>query len=145
MRGLDRIAADRRHLVASQVRCSTGFTWGRAAEAGAVIAVPGKAAAVLPSAMPGWLVERLLRFVRQRSAAILLPAEAELPGILGLRGPMAEAWLAAAWGVLAQRGAVRIRRGSARAWSGEWLVVDVVAGRVHRTAGAPMAWVGDGA
>jgi hypothetical protein len=28
VRGLERVAADRRHLVAAQVRCSTGFTQG---------------------------------------------------------------------------------------------------------------------
>lgn len=38
MRGLERIAADRRHLIARQVRCSTGFTWGVAGDVGAVVA-----------------------------------------------------------------------------------------------------------
>lgn len=27
--GLEKVAADRRHLIAAQVRASTGFTWGR--------------------------------------------------------------------------------------------------------------------
>lgn len=31
--GLEKVAADRRHLIAAQVRTSTGFTWGRS-EAG---------------------------------------------------------------------------------------------------------------
>ena len=44
MRGLERVAADRRHLIAAQVRCSTGFTWGMVVEG----------VAKLP-AMPVWL------------------------------------------------------------------------------------------
>lgn len=44
VRGLERVAADRREIIAAQVRCSTGFTQGRA---------PLGAGAVVPAAVPG--------------------------------------------------------------------------------------------
>lgn len=50
MRGLERIAADRRHLVAQQVRVSSGFTWGRESVVGNIAAVERLRPAVRDSA-----------------------------------------------------------------------------------------------
>jgi hypothetical protein len=143
MRGLERIAADRRHLVAAQVRCSTGFTQGRVVDGRAVVAVPRRIA--LPAAtMPVELPGRLLGWVAARSPAVFLPPEADLAELLGLDGAAA-GYLATAWGVLAQRGQVRVRRGRAGAWPGQWMVWEAQGARLHRSAGAPMAWAADGA
>lgn len=137
MRGLDRIAADRRHLVAAQVRCSTGFTWGRCVEGRAVVGVPRHGAA-LSAAMPADLPARLLAWLAGRSPAVWLPAEAAVPGLLGIAGPFAAQHLAVAWAQLGTTHLVQVVRGRGDAWPGEWMVAE--RGRVHRSRGAPMAW-----
>jgi len=143
MRGLERVAADRRALVARQVRTSTGFTWGRTTDGVARIAplgVTGRAQTA--RRMPHDLPERLLAWVRGRSRSMFLPHEAALLELLGIdREPHAVAWLAEAWSVLEARGAVRVRRGARANFPGEWLVVLCSSGAVHRSGGAPMAWV----
>jgi hypothetical protein len=144
MRGLERIAADRRHLVAAQVRCSTGFTWGRASDGRAVLAMPGPKREMRVRAMPASLPDVLLAWLARRPVSVFLPREADLPELLRL-DPVAAEHLPAAWGVLAQRGVVRVRRGRAGSWQGEWLVAEMPAGRVHRSAGAPIQWAEGGA
>jgi hypothetical protein len=137
MRGLDRIAADRRHLVAAQVRCSTGFTWGRAVEGRAVVGVPRHGASLSPM-MPADLPPRLMAWLAARSTAVWLPPEAALPRLLGIEGPFASQHLAVAWAQLGVTHLVQVKRGRGDAWPGEWLVA--ATGRVHRSVGAPMAW-----
>lgn len=53
IKGLERVAADRRHLIAQQVRCSTGYTWGRAEAGVAKIVLAPRAATVLGGAVRG--------------------------------------------------------------------------------------------
>ena len=137
MRGLDRIAADRRHLVAAQVRCSTGYTQGRAVDGRAVLDMPRRGAALSP-AMPADLPGRLLAWLEARSTGVWLPAEAALPALLDIAGPFAAQHLAVAWAQLGVTHPVTLKRGRGDAWAGEWMVVE--RGRVHRSRGAPMAW-----
>jgi hypothetical protein len=146
MRGLDRVAADRRALVACQVRCSTGFTWGRAVGGVAQVMVPGSGGTLraplrAKRGMPADLPERLMAWLRGRDRRRSLPAEGALPEALGVgmadEGP---AWVAAAWAALELRGAVRVMRGRRTSFAGEWLVVLADSGAVHRSEGAPMAW-----
>jgi hypothetical protein len=146
MRGLDRVAADRRALVASQVRCSTGFTWGRAVAGVAHVMVPGpggtlRAPVRAKRAMPADLPERLMTWLRERDRRRFLPAEGALPDALGVGGAdEGPAWVAAAWAALELRGAVRVHRGRRTSFAGQWLVLVVETGAVHRTDGAPIAW-----
>lgn len=148
MRGLERVAADRRHLVAMQVRCSTGFTWGRAVNGEAQIAPVGASGGARivaqPAApMPADLPDRLMAWLEARDAAPKLPREVAVMEALGVPDTAEGAgWWAAAWARLERRDAVRLMRGRRDMFLGEWLVRLLASGKVLRSAGAPMAWAG---
>jgi hypothetical protein len=151
MKGLERVAADRRHLVARQVRCSTGFTWGMAMD-GAARVVPlgvrggASIVAVKAAPMPADLPDRLMAWLVARGPHRPLPSEAGLMQALGVDGEDSGAqWMAAAWARLERREAVRLVRGRPGVFPGEWLVRLKACGTLLRTAGAPLAWAEGGA
>jgi len=146
MRGLERVAADRRELVARQVRCSTGFTWGAAVGGEArIVPVGARGGATIVAAkarpMPQDLPDRLMAWLEARGPDRPLPTEAGLMQALGIDGDDAcEQWMAAAWARLERRDAAHMKRGRPGVFPGQWLVRLSGCGTVLRTAGAPMAW-----
>jgi hypothetical protein len=151
MRGLERVAADRRAAIARQVRCSTGFTLGVAVNGEARISPMGvrsgaRIVAAQARAMPVDLPDRLLAWLMARAVTRRLPREAVLLDALGVADDAEGAgWMAAAWARLEKREAVRLVRGRPGVFPGEWLVRIKACGTVLRTDGAPMAWAEAGA
>jgi hypothetical protein len=146
MRGLERVAADRRAAIARQVRCSTGFTYGVAVNGEARIAAvgfgaPARLVAREAAKMPVDLPDRLLAWLEAREPHRHLPREAVLMERLQVADTAEGAgWMAAAWARLEKRAAVRLVRGRPGWFAGEWLVRLIVRDTVLRTAGAPVVW-----
>jgi len=158
MRGLERVARDRRHLVAAQVRCSTGFTTGHAVDgigrlrAAGVWAGPAIRAAmlppvvVLPSPEPG---------ARRSNAAALLAVlevwpEGEPLGTLtemahragfGRDASSSSAYHASnALDLLIADRALVMTVGTRQAWHGERALLLRASGRLLATVRAPSFW-----
>ncbi len=150
MRGLERIAADRRHLIAAQVRCSTGFTWGLVKAQGEAPAVPK----LRPGPPPGPSMAAVKAEAATRAAKLLALLEAwpeseplELATALARRLGLPEGGrnnhavdaVARAFLVLEAQGALRSIAGSREQCRGERMV-RLRSGRVLRTPGAPPFW-----
>lgn len=146
--GLDRVAADRRAVIAAQVRCSTGYTQGRLRDGEAVVPPLRRAAVpmVAPAAVPGAVVaSRLLALLCALDADAALPRVAEWFGALGIAdsaGPSAA--VAAAFEALAAQGAIEMVAGTRDVFPGARVVRVLVTGRRHATQGAPAHWLGMG-
>lgn len=152
MRGLERIAADRRHLVARQVRCSTGFTWGRAGEAGlgAVVArpVPEVAQTIVrqadaraeASARAG----ALLLFLRSLPEGSFLPSATEIARVLKFtdrkHGNEGTTRVAGAFLALESKKLLVSAAGGRERFRGERMVLLREPARLLRTEGAPAFW-----
>ena len=148
VRGLERIAEDRRHLIARQVRVSSGFTWGREGSAGAVAAgvapavrrsVPEGEAATMPQALG-----RLARLLRGWPEGEPLPSPQGLALRAGLatdhESSVAVHRLVRALAALQAAGVVRTVAGTRDAFMGQRVVLLCESGRLLRTEGAPAHW-----
>jgi hypothetical protein len=147
MKGLEKVARDRRAVIAAQVRTSTGYTAGRVQDGAAVVPVlrPAGAprhqvvAAVKPS--PFLKSADLLALLRGWPEGVPLPRTAELGALLRI-DPAVDGGvgkkLSAAFTSLFKAGATRTLtqqgRGGERA---VWLVAER---RVLMTEGAPLHW-----
>lgn len=155
MRGLERIAADRRHLVAQQVRCSTGFTWGRRVADGAAAVVTRPPQVVAVPAVParsqaearGEAAARardLHRLLLRWPAGDYLPPATEIARLLGCsqgtHGNQAVERVARAFLALEIDGVLVSVAGSRERFRGERMVRLREGGRLLRTEGAPAFW-----
>ena len=152
MRGLERIAADRRHLVAQQVRCSTGFTWGRAGSPGAapVVEQPRKGRIVVDSqrearAQAAQRAAKLLEVLRAWPAGAALGSATALARELGLEvgqnGNEAVEAVARAFLKLQMLGALRTVCGDRQSFRGQRAVLLTGSGRMLCTANVPPFWL----
>ncbi len=151
MKGLERIAAERRHLIAAQVRCSTGFTWGRQqVEAGrAVVPLlrPRPAVVLSDDGAAGIAVRvaRLARLLRGWPEGEVLPAPGELAAQAGMAPDhephVALQRLSRAFVALEEAGVLRTVAGGRDGYTRERLVLLRESGRVLRTARAPDHWL----
>lgn len=152
MRGLERIAADRRHLVAQQVRCSSGFTWGRVGAAGVPAVVPRPVPAVAQAivrqadarAEAAARAGRLLLFLRALPEGSFLPPATEIARLLAfsaaVRGNEGIDRVAAAFVALEARGLLLSVAGGRERFRGHRMVLLREPARLLRTEGAPAFW-----
>lgn len=152
MKGLERIAADRRHLIAAQVRCSTGYTWGRAGAPGSAPVVAG-VKPTLRAAGPSRVEARAAAVSRaQKLLALLhawpegepLAAATELGRRLGLvdmphANDAVEA-VARSFLKLEVEGALVSIAGTRERFRGQRAVLLAHPRRLLRTADAPAFW-----
>ncbi len=148
IRGLERVAADRRHLIAQQVRCSTGFTWGRIAVDGAraVVARPPRAQASLADARTAAeaRARELHRLLLGWPEGNFLPPATDLARLLGCsqgtHGNQAVDRVARAFTTLQTQGVLATMAGSRDQFRGQRMVLLRKPARMLRTEGAPAFW-----
>lgn len=142
MRGLERVARDRRALIAAQVRVSTGFTWGVCVDGEAriagtatrrpmLVAVPKVEAPRVPAR-----AAQLLAVLGRMNGAGPLPRTTALAELAGIEAVEVRRGLAA----LALAGLVREIHGESGLEIGERVVLLVETGRVLATEFAPAVW-----
>jgi hypothetical protein len=147
IKGLEKVARDRRAVIAAQVRTSTGYTAGRVVDGGAVVPLLRQAGAPRRQALsaakfsPFLKSADLLALLRGWPEGVPLPRTAELGALLRI-DPAVDGGvgkkLSAAFTSLFEAGATRTLtqqgRGGERA---VWLVAER---RVLMTEGAPLHW-----
>jgi hypothetical protein len=159
IRGLEKVAVDRRHLVAQQVRCSTGYTVGHVVDGVARLrplgvtervahravrapdAEAGPAYTLLMTDLPGRLLAALRRWSRDQ----FLPAPGELAAAAGFANGvddgLARQRLSQAFNALARERVLVTIAGTPDAWRGQRMVLLLDDKRVLRTQDAPAFWL----